>query len=174
MRTEPPPSEVVASGTMPAASAAADPPLDPAGDRSRFQGLRVLPKRRLVVNPVWANAGVFDLPTTMAPAARSRATTRPSAVADGASASQSLPIVVGMPATSIRSFTRTGSPASGPLGSTRSASASASCARSATTAFSGGSWASMRLSASATSSLGCSSPVRTRSTNSALIAISPW
>lgn len=31
MRTEPPPSEVVASGTMPAASAAADPPLDPLG-----------------------------------------------------------------------------------------------------------------------------------------------
>jgi hypothetical protein len=83
MRTEPPPSEVVASGTMPAASAAADPPLDPAGDRSRFQGLRVLPKRRLVVNPVWANAGVFDFPTTMAPAARSRATTRPSAAAGG-------------------------------------------------------------------------------------------
>ena len=43
MRTEPPPSDDVASGTSPAASAAALPPLDPPGDRSGFHGLRVVP-----------------------------------------------------------------------------------------------------------------------------------
>ncbi len=43
MRTEPPPSDDVASGTSPAASAAALPPLDPPGDRCGFHGLRVAP-----------------------------------------------------------------------------------------------------------------------------------
>ena len=38
-----PPSDEVANGTRPAASAAADPPLDPPGERSGFHGLRVAP-----------------------------------------------------------------------------------------------------------------------------------
>ena len=41
MRIEPPPSLAVARGAMPDASAAAEPPLEPPGVRSRFQGLRV-------------------------------------------------------------------------------------------------------------------------------------
>ena len=53
MRTEPPPSVEVARGTRPAASAAADPPLDPPGDRSTFHGLRVAPNTRLSVTAVW-------------------------------------------------------------------------------------------------------------------------
>ena len=52
MRTEPPPSEAVASGTMPPAMAAEEPPLEPPGVRSRFQGFRVGPKTRLWVNAV--------------------------------------------------------------------------------------------------------------------------
>jgi hypothetical protein len=40
MRIEPPPSEACAAGTIPAATAAAAPPLDPPVVRSRFQGLR--------------------------------------------------------------------------------------------------------------------------------------
>ena len=40
-RIDPPMSEPVARWTSPAASAAAEPPLDPPGVRSRFQGLRV-------------------------------------------------------------------------------------------------------------------------------------
>ena len=43
MRIEPPPSEAWAIGTMPDATAAAAPPLDPPGTRSVFHGLRVGP-----------------------------------------------------------------------------------------------------------------------------------
>src|SRR5262245_23740328 len=45
MRIEPPPSPAVTSGRTQAAIAAAEPPLDPPGVRSRFQGERVTPKR---------------------------------------------------------------------------------------------------------------------------------
>ena len=41
MRIEPPPSLAVARGVMPEASAAAEPPLEPPGVRSRFHGFRV-------------------------------------------------------------------------------------------------------------------------------------
>src|SRR4026209_1784709 len=43
MRIDPPPSPAVAIGTRPPATAAADPPDEPPGVRSRFQGLRVTP-----------------------------------------------------------------------------------------------------------------------------------
>jgi len=43
MRMLPPPSPAVAAGTRPPATAAAEPPEEPAGVRSRFQGLRVTP-----------------------------------------------------------------------------------------------------------------------------------
>ena len=43
VRIEPPPSAPWASGTMPAATAAAEPPLDPATPRLGSQGLRVEP-----------------------------------------------------------------------------------------------------------------------------------
>jgi hypothetical protein len=48
-RTEPPPSLAVASGSMPPAIAADEPPLEPPGVRSRFHGLRVTPKSRFFV-----------------------------------------------------------------------------------------------------------------------------
>ena len=44
MRVEPPPSLAVQKGTKPAATAAAEPPLDPPGVRSGFHGFRVVPK----------------------------------------------------------------------------------------------------------------------------------
>ena len=43
MRIEPPPSLPWATGTRPAATAAADPPEEPPGVRSRFHGLLVAP-----------------------------------------------------------------------------------------------------------------------------------
>ena len=43
MRMLPPPSEALAKGTIPAATAAAAPPLEPPGVRSRSHGLRVAP-----------------------------------------------------------------------------------------------------------------------------------
>jgi hypothetical protein len=51
-RTDPPPSLAVTSGITPPAIAAAEPPLDPPGVRSRFQGLRVTPKSRFFVRAV--------------------------------------------------------------------------------------------------------------------------
>ena len=47
MRIEPPPSVPIARGPRPAETAADAPPDEPPGVRSRFQGFRVAPKRRL-------------------------------------------------------------------------------------------------------------------------------
>jgi len=71
---EPPPSDPVAMATIPPATAAVDPPLDPPGVLSVFHGFRVVPKRRFFVKPVKPCSGVLVLPTTMAPAALSRLT----------------------------------------------------------------------------------------------------
>jgi IstB-like ATP binding protein len=86
MRTEPPASVRVAIGTIPAATAAAEPPLEPPGDQSTAHGFRVGPKTRLSVCPSKANSGTLALPSTMAPAALSRDGTRPSCLAGGLSA----------------------------------------------------------------------------------------
>ena len=62
MRIEPPPSLPCASGTIPAATAAADPPLDPPGVRDRSHGLRVGPPKRGSVVGRIANSGRFVVP----------------------------------------------------------------------------------------------------------------
>ena len=67
MRTEPPISLPSASGTHPEATAAALPPDDPPGVRSRRCGLRVTPQRGLSVRSVWANSGVVVWPMMIAP-----------------------------------------------------------------------------------------------------------
>src|SRR3981081_4813735 len=72
VRLEPPPSDPVARGTIPAAMAAALPPDDPPGERVRSQGLRVAPKSGLAVSAFQPCSGVFVLPTTTAPAATRR------------------------------------------------------------------------------------------------------
>src|SRR5690242_16248648 len=154
MRTDPPPSDAVAMGANPAASAALEPPLEPPGLRSKFQGLWVLPNTRFDVYRIQRNSGVFVLPIGIAPAARRRAACTPSAVAGDAAANSFEPYVVGMPAQSARSLIRKGMPASGPSPFERAASSNASSARSATTLRIGPSCASMRRSASATSSFG--------------------
>jgi len=84
-------------GTDPAASTAADPPLEPPGEHSMFQGLRVVPNSRLVVTAVWPNAVVFVRPITIALAAGSLATTTSSG---SASSNRRLPKVVTEPAQS--------------------------------------------------------------------------
>ena len=76
MRAEPPPSEAVASGVMPAAMAAAEPPLEPPGDHSAAHGFTVSPYKRFAVNPSKQNSGTLVLPMGMAPAARNRTTPR--------------------------------------------------------------------------------------------------
>src|SRR5207237_7325873 len=73
MRVEPPPSLAVQKGTSPAATAAAEPPLDPPGVRSRFHGLRVVPNALVCVNATVPNSGAAVLPIGTQPAARRRA-----------------------------------------------------------------------------------------------------
>ena len=68
IRNEPPPSEPVAIGTMPEATAAAEPPDDPPADLGGDQGLPVRPNSGLSVSPFQASSGVFVLPTTTQPA----------------------------------------------------------------------------------------------------------
>src|SRR5215211_8256546 len=70
MRVEPPPSLAVASGTAPAATAAADPPDDPPGVRLGSQGLRVTPWRFVRVQLIPPNSLAVVRPTRTAPAAR--------------------------------------------------------------------------------------------------------
>src|SRR3954452_1276275 len=74
MRIEPPPSLPCAIGTIPAATAAADPPLDPPGVREPSHGLRVGPVKRGSVVGRIANSGRLVIPTITNPAARSRRT----------------------------------------------------------------------------------------------------
>src|SRR5438045_9532592 len=104
---EPPVCVVSATGTWKSATAAADPDDDPPGVRVGSCGLRVGP------GSVKAYSVVTVLPTITAPAASSRWTTFAVTLAIRPASSGELH-PVGHPATSITSFTPTGSPESGP------------------------------------------------------------
>src|SRR5262245_20997342 len=71
-RTDPPVSLPSASGTKPAATAAALPPDEPPGTRARSCGFRVGPKAEFSVEEPIANSSRFVFPTTQAPAAIAR------------------------------------------------------------------------------------------------------
>src|SRR5678816_3325838 len=74
MRIDPAPSEPIASGPSPAATAAAPPPVEPPGVRVGSHGLRDSPNSGLSVEPRQANSGRLVRPTKIAPAARKPAT----------------------------------------------------------------------------------------------------
>src|SRR6266403_2555661 len=74
IRIDPPPSLACAAGTMPAATAAAEPPLEPPVDRVGFHGLRQGPYACGSVVTLRPSSGVLVLPTTMKPAARNFST----------------------------------------------------------------------------------------------------
>jgi len=176
IRIEPPQSEAVASGVIPDAIAAELPPEEPPGVRARFHGLRLAPKSRFRVKAVWPNSGVLVLPTTIAPAALSRAIWTESSCAR-LSLNGAEPKVVVIPATSSRSLTPSGSPASGPVSAPRTsfsssirASAIASSKRVAQKALSCGFSASIRAIVVAINSLGLSSRRRiiARSSNAGI------
>ncbi len=80
MRIEPPVSVPSAPKHMPAASAAADPPLEPPAERSGSSGWRTGPNADSSLVVPKANSCRLVLPTMIAPAARS-------CVIDAASAS---------------------------------------------------------------------------------------
>ena len=70
-RIEPPVSVPIAHGALPAATAAADPPDDPPGTRSRSHGFSTGPKPEFSFDEPIANSSMFVLPSTGAPASRS-------------------------------------------------------------------------------------------------------
>ena len=113
MRIDPAPSTASAPGTSPAATAAAEPPLDPPGVRSTSHGLRVTPHVIDSVNGHSPISGIVVLPITIAPASRSRRTT--SASAGAVSVIAPVPRLVTSPAMSISSLTAIGTPSSGAL-----------------------------------------------------------
>ena len=69
---EPPPSFACPTGTMCAATLAAEPPLEPPVECSRFHGLRVGPYDNGSVVMVLPNSGVLVLPITTNPARKKR------------------------------------------------------------------------------------------------------
>ena len=71
---EPPVSLPSAATHMPAATAAADPPLDPPGTRCRSCGLRTGPNAEFSFDEPMANSSQLVLPTTSAPLASMRST----------------------------------------------------------------------------------------------------
>src|SRR5688572_10838852 len=73
MRTEPARSLPTSNADRPAATAAAPPPVEPPGVRSRFHGLFVRPKIGLSARPSAESGGTLVFPISTAPAARSRA-----------------------------------------------------------------------------------------------------
>jgi hypothetical protein len=72
MRIDPPPSLACATGTSPAATAAAEPPLEPPVERPRSYGLRHGPLATGSVVTVVPNSGTLVRPRKTRPAARRR------------------------------------------------------------------------------------------------------
>src|SRR6478752_4204617 len=97
MRIEPPPSLAPAAGTIPAATAAPDPPDEPPGVRVTSHGFRAGPHSTDSVMPLAPNSGVLVLPKTTSPASRKRRVTSACSVATS-STSACEPLVVGNPA----------------------------------------------------------------------------
>ena len=73
-RMDPPVSDPKESAVMPAATAAADPPEEPPGTRSRSQGLFVRWKAEDSVDEPNANSSMFTLPSGRQPASTMRCT----------------------------------------------------------------------------------------------------
>src|SRR5262245_21124291 len=114
-RTEPPVSVPMAQGAMRAATATADPLLEPPGVRAilRSHGFQGVPRCWLVPQPPKANSTVCVLPMTIMPALISfRASV--AVRLERRSRQTALPPVVTRPSSSIRSLRATGMPCSGP------------------------------------------------------------
>ena len=166
-RIEPPPSLACAAGTMPAATAAAAPPLEPPALCAGFHGLRVGPYASGSVVGSSASSGVLVRPSETRPAASKRLrevgvlALRPAGVAQEAHAA-----VVRRRRPRRRRCPSSGRARRGTGRAGRSAAAAAARARSSAgwmTAFSCGFSRSRRAMAASTSSRGETSPRRTSS-----------
>ena len=111
-RIEPPVSVPIAHGASPAATAAALPPEDPPGTRSRSHGLRTGPKAEFSLEDPIANSSWLVFASSAAPASPRRDTAV--AVYGGRYPSRMRePAWLGTPATQKRSFTASGTPCRG-------------------------------------------------------------
>ena len=115
VRTEPPVSEPMAKAHMPAATATAEPLLEPPGARCVLasHGFHGVPRTLLMPAAPRANSTVLVLPMMTQPAALRVLTKGPSAPTRS-STSRLEPAVVGIPVTAKRSFSATGTPMRGP------------------------------------------------------------
>src|SRR5258708_3796249 len=112
-RILPPVSVPMAPGEMRAATAAAEPPLEPPGTLERSQGFFTGPKLEFSLLAPMANSSRFVLPTITAPAASSFSTTVDEYV--GIKLARILEAAVVLtPFVRRRSLTEIGTPASGP------------------------------------------------------------
>ena len=164
MRIEPPPSLACANGTMPLATAAAEPPLEPPGDRLMSHGLWVAPQAIGSVVGTLPSSGLLVRPAITRPAPRKRVTSVVSASeTTDAFFSARLPLVMGWPAyPANRSLMRNGTPRNGPSGSAARAVSRAWSNQRITTALSTGSMRSIRSMAASSNSSGVTSPSWTR------------
>src|SRR5579863_8132672 len=80
IRTEPPLSDPIDSGTSPPATCAPPPELDPPGEYAVFHGFLMRPKSGLSPDSPSANLFIFALPMITAPACLTRRTTAASVV----------------------------------------------------------------------------------------------
>ncbi len=132
-RMDPPVSVPSDQGAWHAATAAAEPPLEPPGTRSGSHGLRVSWNAEFSVLDPIANSSMFVLPITTAPAASRRATQV--AVYTGVKPSRMRePAVVTRPRVESTSLIATGTPRSGGLSSIASISRARARARSPSSA----------------------------------------
>ena len=128
-RIEPPVSVPSASGASPAATAAAEPPLDPPGTMRASHGLCVVPKAECSVDEPIANSSMLVLPSGINPAARARVTT-PASYSGRCPSRIREPAVVSSPRTQRMSLSAIGTPCR-PLRPSRSNRAASSRAASA-------------------------------------------
>lgn len=162
MRIEPAASVAWANGTMPAATAAAAPPLDPPEPWATFQGLRVGPHSVDSVVPLQANSGVAVRPRVTSPASRKRRISSESAAAVKPCASR-LPNSFFLPAIATpTSLIRKGTPARGEFLSRAGATSARSGDQLSITALIRGLSCAHACSAASASSRGLTSPCATR------------
>ena len=165
MRIEPPPSLAWAIGTIPAATAAPEPPLEPPAERDVSQGLRVAPHAFGSVVATIPSSGVFVLPKVIRPAARKRwARVVSTGEVKLASLSSCMPRLSGSPALAApRSLSRNGTPLNGPSGTSPAACSRPESERSWMIALISGLTFSARATAASISSAGVASPELTSS-----------
>src|SRR3989338_10494700 len=106
---DPPVSDPKAANAMSAATAAAEPPLDPPGTRSKSQGFRAVPKAEVSQDDPKANSSMLHWPRIVAPLFLNRSIT---VASYGATCPFNMldPHVTSASSTQILSLTATGTP----------------------------------------------------------------